>query len=96
MSAYFVSGKVLASTFAMAAVLALGLSACGGGDELQAGPITPTQPTGTPSTAPTVAPIVCKDYNNQDVVFKPKTITIRNNSDGQIYPVLATSTNAVN
>ncbi len=96
MSAYFVSGKVLASTLAMAAVLALGLSACGGGDELQAGPITPTQPTGTPSTAPTVAPIVCKDYNNQDVVFKPKTITIRNNSDGQIYPVLATSTNAVN
>ncbi|KTD59924.1 hypothetical protein [Legionella shakespearei] len=40
--------------------------------------------------------IVCKDYNGKNTTVKPKTITIYNNSEDTIYPVLATSQNAVN
>lgn len=40
--------------------------------------------------------IQCKDYNGKDTTVKPKTITIYNNSGDTIYPVLATSKNAVN
>ena len=76
---------------AVALALTLALVACGGNDE----PPTSSPPPG--SGAPTAnKPIVCKDYDDQDMLVKPKTITIRNNSDGQIYPVLATSRNIVN
>ncbi|WBV71673.1 hypothetical protein PGH42_00480 [Legionella pneumophila] len=40
--------------------------------------------------------IVCKDYDGNPMTVKPKTITIFNNSEVTIYPVLATSKNAVN
>lgn len=40
--------------------------------------------------------IECKDYNGNKTTVKAKTITIYNNSDDIIYPVLATSKNAVN
>lgn len=40
--------------------------------------------------------IECKDYNNNPITIKPKTITIYNDSETTIYPVLATSKNAVN
>ncbi|WP_112219187.1 hypothetical protein [Legionella quinlivanii] len=40
--------------------------------------------------------IECKDYDGKPLMVKPKTITIYNNTDKIIYPVLATSKNAVN
>lgn len=40
--------------------------------------------------------IECKDYNGNKMTVKPKTITLYNNSEKMIYPVLATSKNAVN
>lgn len=41
--------------------------------------------------------VTCKDYEQKDVMVKPKTITVYNNSvDRTIFPVLATSKNAVN
>ena len=77
---------------AVALTLALALAACGGdGAEEPAGSGGPG--SGLPTAS---SPIVCKDYDGKDVRLKPKTITIRNNSDGQIYPVLATSMNVVN
>lgn len=94
---------------ATAAALAfmLGLTACGGDSESSLVGATP--PLGTcggsmkcgsdGDPGPVVQankPIVCKDYDKNDVLVNAKTITIRNNSDGQIYPVLATSTNPVN
>ena len=76
---------------ALALALTLALTACGGDDD----PVSTTPPPG--SGGPTAnKPIVCKDYDNQDVLVKPKTITIRNNSEGPIYPVLATSMNLKN
>lgn len=43
------------------------------------------------------ASIECKDYSGNQMTLKPKTITIYNNSEKTtIYPVLATSKNAVN
>jgi hypothetical protein len=76
---------------AAALALTLALAACGGsgGDDTASG----TPGSGGPTANQTVT---CKDYDNQDVQVAPKTITIHNNSDDQIYPVLATSTNAVN
>lgn len=40
--------------------------------------------------------VICKDYDGKNTTVKPKTITIYNNSGVTIYPVLATSQNAVN
>lgn len=40
--------------------------------------------------------IECKDYNGNPIPIKPKTVTIYNDSESTIYPVLATSKNAVN
>ena len=40
--------------------------------------------------------ITCKDYNDKPFQVKPKTITVQNNSEGIIYPVISTSQNAVN
>ena len=75
-------------------LLTLTLAACGGGSGSSPGGETAPPPgAGAP---PPKGSVVCKDYAMQDVLVPPKTITIRNNSEGQIYPVLATSTNAVN
>ncbi|MBN9228492.1 MULTISPECIES: hypothetical protein [Legionella] len=40
--------------------------------------------------------IECKDYNGNKITIKPKTITIYNNSETTIYPIIATSKNSVN
>ncbi|RUR10296.1 hypothetical protein ELY15_08260 [Legionella sp. km772] len=42
------------------------------------------------------ADIECKGYNNEPMIVKPKSLTIFNNSDTTIYPVISTSKNAVN
>ena len=77
-----------------ALLLTLTLAGCGGGSGSNSGDETAPPPgAGAP---PPQGSVVCKDYAMQDVLVPPKTITIRNNSEGQIYPVLATSTNAVN
>ena len=78
---------------AVALLLTLALAACGGSGSGETAP-PPKPPGGGNPTAN--KPIVCKDYDKNDVLVHAKTITIRNNSEGQIYPVLATSTNAVN
>lgn len=73
---------------ALALALTLALAACGGDGS---DPVGSTPPGSNASQS-----VVCKGYDNQEMRVLPKTITIRNNSEGQIYPVLATSTNAVN
>ncbi|MDX1836982.1 hypothetical protein DIZ81_04760 [Legionella taurinensis] len=40
--------------------------------------------------------VECKDYDNKSFTVKPKTITVYNNSETVIYPVISTSKNAVN
>jgi len=86
------SGKAPHPAFAAAALaLTLSLAACGGDGAVE--PVDDGDPVGLPGAG---KPIVCKDYDGKNVTLKPKTITIRNNSDGQIYPVLATSMNSVN
>ena len=69
------------------------LTACGGGSDASDTPPTSGPPPGAGAPQGSV---VCKDYDMQDVTIAPKTITIRNNADEQIYPVLSTSTNAEN
>lgn len=83
--------------------LLLAIAACGdeSGPESGTGPgeLSPAPgptPTPNPTPAPTPPPILCKDYDGKQKEVKPKTITIQNNSEGVIYPVLATSKNAVN
>ncbi len=85
------------------AALLIALSACGGGGGNNAGAVafTPdsggtTPPPASGGNVPQPGEIACKDFSGNDVMFKPKTITIQNNSDDTIYPVLATSKNAVN
>lgn len=68
------------------------LAACGGASDT---PTTSTPPRGVGGPQAS-KPIVCKDYDGKEMLVKAKTITIRNNSEGQIYPVLATSRNIVN
>ncbi len=78
---------------AIALLFTVTLAACGGSGSNADDATSP--PPG--AEAPTAnKPIVCKDYDHNEVLIQPKTITIRNNSEGQIYPVLATSTNAAN
>ena len=75
-------------------LLTLTLAGCGGGSgSTPGGETAPPPGAGAP---PPKGSVVCKDYDMKDMLVAPKTITIRNNSEGQIYPVLATSTNAVN
>ncbi|MCK9506849.1 MAG: hypothetical protein M0Q54_00280 [Pigmentiphaga sp.] len=76
------------AAIALALTLTLALAACG--DESDS---TTSGGAGAPSPSATV---VCKDYDNKDTKVAPKTITIRNNADGPIYPVLATSMNLDN
>lgn len=77
--------------------LTLALAACGGDSDPDPGSGPGAEATPPPGVGtPTAGAIICKDYDKQDVVVPPKSITIRNNSAGQIYPVLATSTNAKN
>ena len=76
----------------LALSLTLTLAACGGsGGSSPGGETAPPPGAGAPQGS-----VVCKDYDMQDVTIAPKTITIRNNADEQIYPVLSTSTNAEN
>ena len=84
-------GAVRRDLPAAALLLTLVLAACGGGSDSEpvAGAPGDTILQANKST-------VCKDYDMKDVLVKAKTITIRNNSDEQIYPVLSTSTNAKN
>ena len=75
-------------------LLTLTLAGCGGGNGSSPGGETAPPPgAGAPQPKGSV---VCKDYDMKDVTVAPKTITIRNNSGEQIYPVLSTSTNAEN
>ena len=75
----------------MALLLALALAGCGGSDSDPGGETAPPPGADAPKGS-----VVCKDYDMKDVTIAPKTITIRNNADEQIYPVLSTSTNAEN
>ena len=76
----------------IALLAALALAGCGGsGGSSPGGETAPPPGAGAPKGS-----VVCKDYDMQDVTIAPKTITIRNNADEQIYPVLSTSTNAEN
>lgn len=50
----------------------------------------------TQSSFAEVPEIKCKDYDKKEFTVKPKTITIYNNSESIIYPVIATSTNKTN
>jgi hypothetical protein len=66
-------------------LMMLALAACGGGDPIPQSGDTPESHT-----------IACKGYEGNQLIVKPKTITIFNNSEKTIYPVLATSKNSVN
>ncbi|TSH98849.1 hypothetical protein FOZ76_01665 [Verticiella sediminum] len=75
-----------------ALLLMLALAACGGGD----GDPVPV-PQQVPPPPPPSTPIECQDAGGNPTVLEPKTITLYNNSaDSTVYPVLATSKNAVN
>lgn len=89
---------------AAALLLVLALAGCGGGGDSNSEAVVPqpvpgpgSEPGPEPGPAPVGAEIVCKDYSGNETIVKPKTITIHNNSDAHpIYPVIATSKNAVN
>lgn len=76
-----------------AILLAVGLAACGGGggnnENLVAAAAAPVE-------QPESKGIQCKDYDGNPMAIKPKTITIFNNSEKTIFPVIATSKNEVN
>ncbi|MGB3071090.1 MAG: hypothetical protein WBC18_21225 [Ottowia sp.] len=88
----FPSGTAWRHLPAATLLLTFVLAACGGGSD--SGPEGAAPPPGSGVTAN--KPIVCKGYDGKDMLVKAKTITIRNNSEDQIYPVLATSSNKVN
>lgn len=87
-----------------AVVVVAALSACGGGDgggASYASAFLPAVPPAADAGAGGggVAPspnVTCKDFDGNSVSVKPKTITVYNNSDRVIYPVLSTSENAKN
>lgn len=76
----------------------LALSACGGGEGMQTAWIPSSNGGGGGGVGSGVdsAEIACKDYDGNPMMVKAKTITIYNNSEKTIYPVIATSKNAVN
>lgn len=81
-----------------ALLAALVLTACGGGDGDGGGSLLPPGSTlgaGEHETYPS-GEVACQDYDKNRVLLAPKTITIHNNSEGTIYPVLSTSKNDVN
>lgn len=83
-----------------ALALMLALAACGGGESNSnsiGSALLGAAPTATPATALDAATVKCWGPRGPNsVAVKPKTITVYNNSDTTIYPVLATSTNDVN
>jgi hypothetical protein len=82
---------ITASRASGALLLTLALGACGGGgDDVSYVPLPPTPPTPVAGTRD------CLDYDKGPMQVRPKTITIRNNTEGTIYPVVATSNNSVN
>lgn len=78
-----------------ALLVAAALSACGGGDGESVPFAAAVAPPDSGSTGPS-ANITCKDLDGSAVTVKPKTITVYNNSDRIIYPVLSTSENETN
>ncbi|NYT68521.1 hypothetical protein [Pusillimonas noertemannii] len=74
-----------------ALLLTLLLAACGSSDGSD-----PAEPGPVAGTPPASNVISCKGYDGKQVGVAPKTITIYNNSANTLYPVLATSKNAVN
>lgn len=78
------------SPIASALSMTLLLAACGGDD----GPMV--YGIGGPGLGAGPQAVECKDYDSNPVMVLPKTITVVNNSGGVIYPVIATSKNAVN
>ncbi len=87
-SARRITTQVIPKTALRAAgalMLALALAACVADED----PVA--------SAPPVSQTVMCKDYDGNDMEVKPKSITIHNNSaDDTIYPVVATSKNAVN
>src|SRR5690606_37245682 len=82
-----------------AILLAILLAACGSGDSSDGYSSSPGGPGGTGGLGalpPTTQAVTCKDFDFNEVTVEPKSITVQNNSDGTIYPVLSTSKNAVN
>jgi len=75
--------------FGCGLALALFLSGCGGDGD-------PVSEAESPPLGGAPSGIACKDYDGKQMIVKAKTITIHNNTKGTIYPVLATSKNAVN
>jgi hypothetical protein len=100
----FASSLLRVATLAVA----VALSACGGGDGgganyaaafLPAVPPVPPADAGGGSGGSGEGPsanVTCKDIDGNAVSVTPKTITVYNNSDRVIYPVLSTSENAKN
>lgn len=73
-------------------LLVLAAAGCGDGNDAKTDLVV-TEPQPQPARAE----VMCKDYSGSDTIVKPKTITIHNNSESStIYPVIATSKNAVN
>ena len=77
-------------------LLVLAVAACGGGGNNNSNSLATAMVAPTPPAAPASNDIVCKDSAGKEVAIKPKTITIYNNSEKAIFPVLSTSKNDVN
>ena len=98
----FAFSLLRAGTLAVAAAVIL--SACGGGDGGGPGyptaflPVVPPADSGGSggNGGGALGNVTCKDFDGNDMTVKPKTITVYNNSDRVIYPVLSTSENAKN
>jgi hypothetical protein len=87
-----------------ALALVLALAACGGGGSnsnlpaaaLAGAAASGATPTATTDPALDAATVACLDHDGNKALVKPKTITIFNNSDAPIYPVVTTSANGTN
>lgn len=75
---------------------AFALAGCGGGSGSDVGaipsiatnpPLPPDPPASTPGA------VTCLDHDNKPMAVAPKTVTINNDSDGAIYPILAIGKN---
>jgi len=69
---------------AMACASVLALAGCGGGSDPDSSAPKPE----SPPLHQTSVGVACLDYDGNQVMVPPKTITIHNDSDGTIYPVL--------